>query len=59
MGERSARDDADKARSHRNPAPSPTDDDAEGEASEKRNPGRSNMDRPVEAKPGRSETKEN
>ena len=53
MGERTARDDADKARSHRSPAPADSDERLEGEASEERNPSRANMDRPLA---GRNDT---
>ena len=53
MGERRARNDDDRARSHRNAGQS--DDVPEGKASERRNPGRSNMDRPIE---GRSATED-
>ena len=54
MGDRTPRDDADKARSHRSPSPPDSDERPEGESSEEKNPSRSNMDRPLA---GRSDPK--
>ncbi len=55
MGDRSARDDQDVARSHRNPDPLGPNDQPEGETSESRNPSSTNMDRPLV---GRSDSRD-